>query len=174
MQSLNNIMKDVMALESLIIENQGEVCETLDTWMQINEQNMAEKIDGYAYLIDKLDSTSDFFDKKAKELTQAKKVCQNQIDKLKANLEYTMSTLNTDELLGDSFRYKLQNGKPKVEILDDALIPMYLIREKITLEPDKDKIKAELEKGEPLEFARLVESKTLRRYTNNKKLEGKK
>lgn len=163
-ESLKSIRADIIALEQLILENEGEVNETLETWLEINETNLAVKTDAYKFFIDQLEQGAEFFKAKEKEANQARKQYENLIERMKANLKFTMQSLNTDELRGNEYRYKLSKSKPKVEILDEEKLPAMFLKEQVIYSPDKDMIKTELESGNPVEGARLVESYSIRNY----------
>jgi hypothetical protein len=90
-ETLKALVKDLNALEELIIENDGQVCETLESWMQINESNIADKVDGYNFLIARLEKSAEFFKDKEAEYYAARKVYENQITRMKSYVKDTMS-----------------------------------------------------------------------------------
>lgn len=173
MSTIKDIVKDVIALEQLVLEQDGELNETLEVWMQLNADNMADKIDGYSYFIDRLEIGMDYLKAKENELKAARKAYENMIERLQFNLRLTMDMLNIDELRGHDYRYKRTEGKPRVEIYDEQELPLNMMREKINYEPDKDKIKDAIESGNQVLGARLIASTQLRRYINKKELERK-
>jgi len=170
-QSLYSIKKDMIALESLILEQDGEITDLIiENWMIINEKNLAEKVDHYKYFLESLEQGAQFFKDKAEEATKARKHYENVIDRLNNNLKQTMNDLGTDELIGNEYRYKLVRGKPKVEVLDEEKLPAKYMREIVELKPDKDLIKKELESSVEIEGARLVESYSVKSYLVKKGL----
>lgn len=168
--SLKSIRADIIALEELLLENNGEVNETLETWLDINEKNLAVKIDSYHYFIDQLEQGAAFFKAKSDEALNAKKQYEAMIDRMESNIRFTMGSLNVDELRGSEYRYKLSRTKPKVEIVDEDKLPASYLREKVTYSADKDLIKQHLDNGETIEGARLVENYSLRSYLIKKGL----
>ena len=167
--TLKSIRSDIIALEELLLENNGEVNETLETWLQINEKNLAVKIDAYVYFLDQLEQGAAFFKSKSEEALQAKKQYEAMIERMKNNIKFTMQELNTDELRGNEYRYKLSRSKPKVEVNEEQ-IPASYLKEKITYSADKDLIKQDLDKGIEIEGARLIENYSLRSYLIKKGL----
>ena len=57
-ESLLNIGEHFYALESLLIENDGEISEEIDQWLDEYEGKEQDKIDAYCYLIQKFDEIS--------------------------------------------------------------------------------------------------------------------
>jgi hypothetical protein len=162
--TLKSIRADIIALEELLLENEGEVNDTLETWLVINEKNLSVKTDAYHYMIDQLEQGVDFFKSKAEEANQARKQYESLIDRMKNNLKFTMQELNTDEIRGEEYRYKLSRSKPKVEITSEDKLPASYLKEKIVYSADKDLIKEDLDKGIEIDGARLIESYSLRSY----------
>jgi len=169
-ETLKDLVKDLVAIESLIIENDGQVCEILESWMQINETNVAQKVDSYFYLIARLEKSAEYFNDRANEFYAAKKTYEKQVDKLKSNLKFTMQNFGTDELFGTDARYKLSKSKPKVIIDNIEELPLKYTREKITIEVDKDLIKTDIDLGNEIKGASLETSFSLRSYLIKKGL----
>ena len=65
-ESLFSIGEHFYALESLLIENEGEIDETLVQWLNEYEAKEAEKVDAYCYLVQKFEEIS----AEAKRLTE--------------------------------------------------------------------------------------------------------
>jgi len=168
MATLKTIRADILALESLLIENDAEINSTLEEWMKINEQNLAEKIDGYYLLISHLETSCEFYKEREKEAYTVRKTYENQISRMKDNIKFTMSELDTLELKGNNYRYKLSLSKPKVVINDDSKIPNEYIVETIIRNVDKDLVKHALDLGIELEGVSLEQTQSLRSYLNKK------
>ena len=169
-ETLKSLVKDLNALEELIIENDGQVCETLEVWMQINETNVATKVDGYNFLIARLEKSAEFFKDKEAEYYAARKVYENQVIRMKAYVKDTMFAMGLDELKGNEYRFKLSKSKPKVIIDNVEELPLEYTREKITIEVDKDGIKKALDEGIEIKGASLETSFSLRSYLIKKGL----
>jgi len=52
-ESLFSIGDSFYALESLIIENDGEITEAIDQWLDEYEAKEADKVDAYCFLVGK-------------------------------------------------------------------------------------------------------------------------
>ena len=99
-----------------------------------------------------------------KDISKLKKSYEITIERLKERLNYSMEELNTNELKGSEYCFKQVRSKSKVEIVDADSLPMEYIREKLSYEPDKDKIFKDLEKGKIISGVVLKETKSLRKY----------
>jgi len=164
MSTLNQIRLDILNAEKLLIESNGEVTEELNQLLEINENNLALKVDSYKYVIDGLEDAIEFFKHKEDEAKRVRKSYEAFIDSMKERLKLTIQSLNTNEIVGNEYRFSLATGKPKVEIIDVEKLPASYVREKVTYEPDKIKIGEALQNGEIVDGARLVETNTLRTY----------
>ncbi len=163
MSNLISITQSIIALENEILDNGGELTPELELSLEITEKNLLEKVDKYVYLIDRLESGVEFFKAKQDEAAKLKKSYESTIDNLKERLKFAMKTLNTNELRGLEYSYKLAKSKSKVKIENIETIPMEYVREKITYEPDKEKIFAALEIGLQISGATLENTYSLRK-----------
>jgi len=163
MTNLISITQSIIALENQILDNGGELTPELELSLEINEKNLIEKVDKYVYLIDRLEMGAEFFKAKQEEAAKLKKSYESTIDNLKERLKFAMKTLNTNELRGLEYSYKLAKSKSKVKIENLESIPMEYVREKISYEPDKEKIFAALEIGLQIPGATLEDSYSLRK-----------
>lgn len=168
-QTLKGITQDILALESLLLEAEGDLTNpALEEWMTINEENMAGKIDAYKHMMDHMEAGIEYFKQKAIEAVQARKIYENQIERMKERLRFTMTELTTSELIGTDYRFKLSKTKPKVIITDDQKIPVCYLTEKLEYTPNKEAIKIAIEKGEIIQGAHLEENYSLKPYFNKR------
>lgn len=116
------------------------------------------KTDNCAAIIRELEAESEKFDKEADYYQKRANALHNSAQKLKDYVKEQLEGMNLKEIKGDRFIVKVQNagGKRKL-ILTDDVPDKY---QKIIYEPDKEKIREALEKGERLPFAMLAERGT--------------
>jgi hypothetical protein len=163
---LLSIVSEIISLEQILLENEGEATATFDAYFDLNEDNLLEKIDAYAYAIDRLESTYEFFKKKEAEAKEAKKKIENKVDDLKARLKVAAKVLNRSELKGHEYIYKISKMQPKAVITNKDILPTTFIKEKIVFEVDNEMILNTLKNGEVIEGAELQEVVALRRSLN--------
>lgn len=167
-KSLISIVKDFNAIDELLIENGGELNQTLEQWMEINETNLVEKVDNYKLYIDHLDARNDYFKGIKDQANSAQNIFKNMKKKMKANLEYAMERMKKDELSGQMFRFKLSKPSSQVVIEDAEKLPLEFMDEKTVFVPNVKKIEEALERGDLIDGARLETSTSLRSYANTK------
>ncbi len=167
-KSLISIVKDFNALDELLIESGGELNETLEQWLQINESNLAEKVDNYKLYLDHLDARNEYFKGIKDQANSAQNIFKNMATRLKENLKFAMETTKSDEFRGQMFRYKLSKPKSKIVINDQEAIPMNFMQEKTVFVPDMEKIEAALANGEIIDGVSIETSQSGRWYANTK------
>jgi hypothetical protein len=167
-RSLVSIVKDFNALDELLIEQSGELCPTLENWMQINEHNLAEKVDNYKLYIEHLESRNEYFKGIKDQANQAQNIFKNMVSRMKENLKFSMSNLGSDELRGDMYRFKLSKPKQKVQIVNSEEIPLEFTKEVTRIEIDMDKIDAAISAGQKIPGVGIETSQSLLSYSNTK------
>lgn len=173
MKTLQSIVQDHKSLDQLMLENGGELTDEqqesiVDAWIAEIKSDLANKVDGYKYRQDSLDSASEALKARAKMMSGAAKVLGNMSEMLKDRLKYTMVELTTQELVGNDFKFKLSSSKPSLEILDEKLIPKSYYHTSTVSVLDKEVLKKDLENGVEIPGVRLNEGVTLRVLANKK------
>lgn len=167
-RSLVAIVKDFNALDELLIEQSGEVCPTLEQWMQINEHNMAEKVDNYKLYIEHLESRNEYFKGIKDQANQAQNIFKNMVSRMKENLKYAMASLGTDELRGDMYRFKLSKPKSKLTITDAEKIPLEFTKEVTEIQIDMEAIEKAISEGREVPGVTIETNQSLLSYSNTK------
>lgn len=164
--NLLEITAEIARIMVILAENGGELSTEIENQLDIFTGNLVEKVDSYAYLIDKLDSESEFYKKKADAFNRMAKSCNSLQDRLKERVKTALTILEKDEIEGDDFRFKLSTSKPKL-IIDESILPSEY--KMIIYEADREKISKDLAEGKEIPGARFEETKALRKYINRRK-----
>jgi len=142
-ESLFTIGEHFYALESLIIENEGEIDETIDQWLDEYQAKESEKIDAYCYIINKYADIAS----EAKRLADRAARYNKTVANLKERLKYYLETRGQEKMETSRFTVKVTaNGGP----LPIALTPGLEVEDlpedfiKVTKEPDMNKIREAL------------------------------
>jgi len=167
-RSLIAIVKDFNALDELLIEQEGELCPTLENWMQINEQNLAEKVDNYKLYIEHLESRNDYFKNIKDQANQAQNIFKNMVSRMKSNLKFSMQSMGTNEINGELYRFKLGKPKLKIFITNSEDIPLKFTKEVTKIEIDMDEIEKAVAAGEIVPGVAIEETSSLLSYANTK------
>lgn len=173
MKTLQQIVQDHKSLDELMLENGGELTDEqqeciVDQWMSEIKSDISNKIDGYKYRQDSLDSAADNLKARAKMISNAARALTSMSDMLKNRLKITMIELTTDELVGNDFKFKLSSSKNSVEISDQSLIDKKYFKSEVVISLDKEYLKKDLESGITIPGANLIQGTTLRVSANKK------
>lgn len=160
MSSIFNIQKEYAELLERLEEQEGELTPELEQALQINQEELEVKAQGYAVVIRKLDADLDVVDAEIKRLQEFKKSKQNQVDRLKTAVRDAMLMYGIHKIESATSVLSLRKSE-SVEILDESSIPKEYIREKITTAPDKVAIKKALESGKALLGAQIKTNQNL-------------
>ena len=125
MKNLYELTSDYIQLYEML-EAGAETPEDEEAIIQaINETgaNLADKADAYARIIKNLTIQAEGFKAEVKRLQAHQKVCENGIERLKANMLLTMQTLGADKLKTSIGTWSVQKNPWKCEVLDVSKIP---------------------------------------------------
>ena len=87
-ESLFKIGEHFYALDSLLIESEGEITDEIDQWLQEYEGKEEEKIDAYCYVIQKFESIASESRRLAERASSYSGKAKNLKDRLKYYLEH--------------------------------------------------------------------------------------
>lgn len=117
------------------------------------EGEIEDKADGYAKIIKELEAKRDARKVEAKRLTENAKVFDNRVNTLKQNLFNTMKSTGKTKFATNLFSFNIaKNGGKQALTIDGDVPPEY---QKVIIENDNEKIRADLEAGKELPFAHL-------------------
>ncbi len=164
--SLVQVAQDELALMELIQEAEGELTPQLEEWLNEVEKNIAVKTDHYQFVLDRLEANSEALDKRSKELRAAAVALQSVKENINGRIKHAMQTMGTNEIKGESFRFKLSSAAPRVVVDNEAAIPLTFKREETIWTADKKAIKESFDLGVPVEGCHIEQGATLRTYVN--------
>jgi hypothetical protein len=150
-ESLFSIAEHFYALESLIIEKEGEVDETIDQWLTEYQAKESEKIDAYCYVINKYAEIAN----EAKRLADRAAQYNRTVTNLKERLKFYLETRGQEKVETSRFTIKVTaNGGqlpvalvPGTEVED---LPTEFIR--VVKEPDMSKLREALVQGDSMAY----------------------
>lgn len=147
-ENLFQIGEHFYALESLLIDNEGEIDDTIDQWLEEYHAKEADKIDAYCYLIQKFLEIAE----EAKRLSERSSSYSKKAKSMKDRLKHYLERRGRDKVETSKFTLTVcQNGgKQPIRVFEDvepSAIPNQFVR--IFREPDMEEIrKALLENDE--------------------------
>lgn len=163
-QSLFQITKNLHELELAIIENNGELSKELEESISTETIAKERKIEQYYNLMQRCQLIDEQFSMRAKILTQIAKGAETVSKKLRNNLKFAMKLLETNELCGDTIKFKLTKDTLDLNIFNENVIPVSYFKEVTTYVIDKEKIIKDLKQGIAVEGCELITKNQLRTY----------
>lgn len=157
MATLNELIEDKMHIEDMLIESEGEITPEIAALIDVNESNIASKIDSYHSLMLAMDYGTESIDKEIKRLQTLKRVKQNSVKSLKARLLWLMQAADLRKIRGNLCEAYIKKNAPSVVVDDDVVmewqktvessldVPSYV---KVTVSIDKTAAKEALGEGE--------------------------
>lgn len=128
-------------------------------------EGLREKVDAYKGITDYMMAQANTLKSKAKEFADRGKTLENQAKNIKKHMAFLMSQNDTLELLGDQYTVKILKSE-SIDTTQDpnedlSLKYPELIRQKISYEWNKDKLKKVL-REQTLDFATIKNDTTVR------------
>jgi len=164
-QSLRELVSFAAELMNELVESGGVLTPELEAKLNVIELSLPEKVDAYAFVMQKLEFEAEYWKKQAETYNKIKTACQNARDRIKDNLKLAMKENGINELKGIDHKFKLTNGTFSLVIDESEIDDIYKKRvEEIVV--DKKRIEEDLKAGVPVKGARLDPVYTLRPYVN--------
>lgn len=144
-------------LLSLIEDGDDEIIQNA---MKNVEDEIEIKANNYAIIIKRLEADIEMLKQESDRINQKKKSFENNVKRLKQNLEETMILLETKKLKTDKFSFNIQKNAPSLKILDEKKALENYSKTKIEL--DKQKLKEDIKNGLEVDYAVLESTESLR------------
>ena len=166
-KSLFEIVGDSLSIINEMLYQGGEFTEEMEDRFNSIENDLVEKIDNYYALIDRMDNEQKFLKEKSDEFLKASKVMKNTSARLKESIKDAMINLKKDEIIGETWRFKIGKLKDKM-IINEKLVAEKYYSEKTESFIDKEKIIADLNFGQKVEGVSFIDNYSLRKTVAKK------
>lgn len=157
-QTLREITSLALEIEQKLIENDGILSIEDEEALKISDQNISNKIDGYALVISKIEASIEHHKERMKEHAAYIGRLETSLEWMEGSLKNTAHSLNKKILNGSEYSVKIVQNKPKVDITDESKIGPEYFETKIAKVLSKTKIKEALDIGIEIEGARLIQT----------------
>ena len=146
-ESLFNIGESFYALESLLIETEGEITEEIDSWLAEYQAKEEEKIDAYCYIIRKFEEIAE----EAQRLADRSSGYRNKVNQLKDRLKTYLEIRGKDKIETPRFTVTVcgNGGLLPVRLnedIDPEKLPDQFVR--VQREPDMGSLRDALVNGD--------------------------
>ena len=157
--TLYELTNDWLQLMTLLEEGADE--DVINDTLEGLDYEIEQKADGYARVIRNMEADIAGLKTEIDRMTDRKKVLENNITRMKNNLQAAMELTGKTKFKTDLFSFGIQKNVPSVVILDGTKIPnQYLIAQEPKI--DKRAIIADLKDGMVCDWAELSQTKSLR------------
>ena len=156
-KSLFKIASELIELDERMVESGGELTDDIECDLALVTTALVEKTDGVVEYAKYNDSAIKAVSDRIKELTEIKKKLEKKQERFNDYVLICMDKLNTEELNGDIHKIKIRKPVKVVNITNEDLIPIEYIKTETIIKIDKNKLKADLKKGESVHGAELTD-----------------
>ena len=157
-KSLYQISVEALNLASTLEE--GEFTPEIENQLNINQNELQSKGIDYAYAIKSIEDDVSIIEEEIKRLTAIKNAKKNAIDRMKDSVTNAMNIYGLKSIKSPTISLSVRRSEA-VEIVNiDQLTGEYLSK-KITISPDKVRIKDAIKSGYNVDGAVIVENFSL-------------
>ena len=157
MDSIFSLTEQARTLIDLAASAEDEDMQVFSDTLEAVLGEIEVKADAYAYVLTVLESQEEMVNKEIARLTNVVNRLKNAQNRMKSGLLETMDNLSTKEIKTDLHRFKCVSNGGLQPLVITSIVPDEYTKQKITVEPDKDKIRKALKDGKELDFAHLEE-----------------
>lgn len=168
---MNDLLKplaDVNALELALIENGGVLSPELELQFCSVNLDHAESVDAVSEALTRLEAVTKYWAERASESQRVAKAMKLAHEKLEEHVKELMRQSDKTDLFGVGIRLKLQRTAPALILPDIDLLPDEFKKTVTEIVADKDKIRAELDRGEDIPGCSYKVKGSLRPYVNRR------
>lgn len=163
--NLLSLTAEAVEIYQTLVQSGGEITEELEKRLSEVQNTLTKKVDAYDWILKSLEADEEKFRARAEMFLKVAKGLKAYRERLKDNIKFAMTQLETTELNGLDVRFTLTKGQPALKIDEQALPGEFKV---VTFSPDKTKIKQALENGLEVPGASLEPSVQLRVYAVKK------
>jgi len=159
-------------LEKLLIESGGEITEEISQLLILKDATLAElegSAERMALSIEKLRINAEYYQEQYYMFKELAEGLEKTAERIEDAILGAMERLNVDELQGQMRHFKIVRNPPKVDIPNPLIVPPEFKRINVTEYVEKDMIKKHIQNGNECDFARLIQTKSLRIKTGRTK-----
>ena len=162
MKNLTTLVAQAHEIERMILEANGELTSEIEAMLDLNNTELAQKVDSYAFLLEKLGSNETHWKAKAAEYSLYAKTFASAQSKIKEHLKNVMIAADLKEIIGEEIRYTLRPSTGSLVVDNiNQLENKYLV---ITTSPNNIAIKKDISEGKDVPGAHIEPGFVLSKY----------
>lgn len=161
-KTLSTIIDDAKRLELAVWDSGGELTEEIESLLAINAQDLSQKVDNYAMLLQRIEIAEDYYKKCADRYRDAASKMGKIHSKLSENVHHAMDVLKVKSLSGELNSFSIRLNPPSVVIDDETKIDRNYFKEVITYSIEKKRLKDDLKMGLQVSGAHMEQRSSLK------------
>lgn len=162
-KSLFALTQEAIEINKLLFESGGELTPEIEKRLDNLDLSNREKVERYAIVREKCLIEAAYLKEKADVLLKIARAHKLVEQRLGENIKKHMLSLGLKEVNGETIRYVVSPTREELVIDEDKLSEKYKMSV-TTLEPDKERIREDLNKGLNVDGAELKGGFSLRKY----------
>lgn len=162
MPSLFDIEGDMAALMAMLedesgVDEDGEIHPQLLKWLEESEGQFERKVENYCSLIGELKAVADARKSEANRIRELQALAENKADRMKKTLFEVFKRMKIEKCETTRYKLRVQNAGGYLPLIVDEFQAIPQEFQKVTVQADRDAIRAALDSGKELPFAKLGE-----------------
>jgi hypothetical protein len=162
MNTLKDLLFKLAEIEYTLTESKGELSPEQDQYIQTVHGAMIDKIDDYAFVLARLESTAEYYKEQEQAMKAKRQAIENAVERFRDRLKESMLNSGQKSLQGAGVKFTISPTKGKVVITDETAAKILYGRIVETVKIDLDKIKADIDNGVNLDCAKVLQTHSLK------------
>lgn len=158
MKTLFEITQEAIELASLLEE--GEFTAEMEQQLAITQSELTEKATNYGKVIKTIEGDISVIDAEIKRLQALKSAKGKVIDRMKESVSNAMQAFHVDKIESPIMKIYFRKSEA-VEVEDENLVPDEYKLSRVTVSPDKIRIKKMIQSGEMVPGCQVIEKLNL-------------
>jgi hypothetical protein len=160
-QTLAGLAAKAVEITRMLLECGGELSPELEEELDVNQQLLAKKTDGYNFIIEEMEAQASIWRRRKDACAKQQRKFESEIERLRKRIKDALNTMGKKEIQGDYYRFQIRKCRPKLMIEDEDLLPAEFKMIVQTQAVDTDKLLSALLAGFEVPGARLQEDGAL-------------
>jgi hypothetical protein len=119
-KSLNDILNEFQIIENELIDSDGEISEELENKLNLHEEELGNKLDGYEHFVRYLKGKIEYLKEMENHYSKRRKVLENSIKRCKNSMTSSLLLTGKNKIQTSDFNFSL--GKSKKWSINEDLI----------------------------------------------------
>ena len=119
-KTLNDILKNYQEIEMKLVESDGEVDESLETLLLLNESELSNKLNGYEKFTRYLKGQVEYLHNMEEHYNKRKKILENSIKRCRDSMLIALTSTDKENIKTKEFNFSI--GKTEKWTVDNTIL----------------------------------------------------